>query len=801
MAGASLTRTAWLRPVLSIICLFVILICHPVNAQATDVQRMRIPVGTYWIGGGGGGEPPKGSFPLGHGEGPDGSYTLPAFCIDRGRRAPFEETDLRGFSGNVMVSRYQGNKKIEERSLSQAVSGADPWFAFSGIGEHEDYGSAHSLAVTPLDMTYSYSIAVAGLALAGTDQSDVETIATQWSGRADLQEAAAAFDALRQVMLETGSEGQSAANALERQRQEFEWSIFGDALEGAQIPSAPIDHVDTRDALAFLPARAFHLSPEQIDNEQIFDWFRLSTAFLPTQQQLNTVAKSLKAVGFNGHWQVSEGGATAALLKAYRSGSSQSEMDPDWSAFPAIRDSAKSDFDDALRILALSDLGELALASGRIDISVLKELHCERFSDADAGLAEESPLIEVWKQRIGLAKALDVARREDRLVKVTASEDKLCFQWIENGEIKTRILDKSEVRKDKLVPISGRLWLVDDELKDTDDLLADAGVIAETARALELRLAAGAQIKTKNKEDVHIRSIQRQGDKGLDVAILNLSTNGDANVVSLPDGSLMIIDTGLGSDIVEKVRGYVRRNYKKDEPPIRLVVTHTDQDHLGGLTALLAAKFQIQEVIIGTSLADARRPERVNPVKNAFNAAGYEVVSTDSLIHIKRPKITPLLDLDKPLPGYFDSIEGWRLNLGDEAEISLYHATDAVSPNDSGFLVKLAHRGTSVLLTDDLSATTLRSMMMALDPTVLRAGFLKWPHHLWFPPGLTPARDVLAAFLKTVSPHTVAFSGVGHKSHDEQRYKDICKYLRGQLVDSVVCHWTREDMANLGLEL
>ncbi|MGR9079536.1 MBL fold metallo-hydrolase [Rhizobium leguminosarum] len=801
VGSSSLTRMAWLRPVFNLICLCVILLSHPVNAQATGVQRMRIPVGTYWIGGGGGGEPPKGSFSLGHGEDPNGSYTLPAFCIDEGRKAPFEKTDLRAFSGNVVVSRYQGNKKIDERSLSQAVSGADRWLTLKGIGEDEDSGSARSLAVTPLDKNYSYSITVAGLALAGIDQSDLETLATQWSKRADLQEAAAAFDGLRQVMLEAGSEGQSAANAFEKQRQEFEWSLFGNAPDGAQMPSAPIDHADTRDALALLPARAFLLSPEQIDNEQIFDWLRLSTAALPTHQQLDTVAKSLKAVGFNGNWQVSEGGATAALLKVYRSGSRQQGMDQDWSAFPAVRESAKSDFDDALRILALSDLGELGLTSGRIDISVLKELRCERFSGADAGLAEEVPLIEVWKQRVDLAKELDVVRREDRLVKVTASEDKLCFQWVENGEVKTRVLKKSDVHKDELTLISGRLWLIDDELMDTDDLLADAGVKGETARAMELRLAAEAQVKTKNKEDMHIRSIQRQGDKGLDVTILNLATNGDANVVTLPDGSLMIIDTGLGSDIVEKLRGYIRRNYQKDEPPIRLVITHTDQDHLGGLTALFDAKFHIQEVIIGTSLADAQRPDRVNPVKDAFNAAGYEIISTNSMIHIKQPKITPLIDLDRPISGYFDSIEGWKLNLGDEVEISLYHATDAVSPNDSGFLVKLAHRGTSVLLTDDLSATTLRAMMMNLGPAVLRAGFLKWPHHLWFPRGLTRPRDVLTAFLNAVSPHTVAFSGVGHKSHNQQRYEDICKYLHGQLAESVTCHWTRGEMANVGLEL
>ncbi|MDR6670224.1 MBL fold metallo-hydrolase [Rhizobium sp. 1399] len=803
MESPFLTRTAWVRLVLSLSCLLIVLISHDVSAQASDVQRMRIPVGTYWIGGGGGGgeKPPGGSLPLAHGDGPDGTFTLPAFCIDRGRLAPYEKTDLRAFSGNVTVARYQDNKKIDERSLAEAVSGADPWLIVNGIGEDEKYGSAGSLAVTPLDKTYSYSITVAGLALAGTDQDDVDTIAKQWVGRADLQEAAAAFDGLRQVMLESGPEGQSAATVLERLRQDFEWEMFGMAPQGAQMPSAPIDHADTRDALALLPAEAFRLAPTQIDKEQMFDWLRLSTATLPSQQQLDKIAQSLKAVGFDGDWHASEGGATAALLKAYRSGSRQPSMDPNWSAFPALRDTAKSDFDDALRILALSDLGELALTSGRVDIPVLEELQCNRILDANAGLAEETDLIESWEKRLSFATALDVARRDDRLVKVTKIEDKLCFQWIEKGEIKTRIFDKSDIQKGQLAAIGGKLWLVDDDLTDTEDLLAAAGVKVETAQALQVRLAAEAQVKNKNKDDVHIRSIQRSGDKGLDVAILNLSTNGDANVVRLPDGSLMVIDTGLGSDIVQKIKGYLGRNYKKETPPIRLIITHTDQDHLGGLTALLDAKIEIQEVIIGTSVADEQRPERVDHVKAAFDAAGYEVDSRESVIHIKQPDIAPLIDLDKSISDIFGGIEGWKLYLGNETEFSLYHATNATSPNDSGFLVKLTHRGMSVLLTDDLSAITLRAMTTSLGSTVLKAGFLKWPHHLWFPPGLTQARKALADFVQIVSPHTIAFSGVGHKSHNQKRYEDICKFLRGQLTDSVICHWTREEMANLGLEL
>ncbi|MGO7035164.1 MBL fold metallo-hydrolase [Rhizobium ruizarguesonis] len=803
MLGALLVEMTWRRFVLSALCLFAISICYPAKAEATDIQRMRIPVGTYWIGGAGGGvggSPPKGSLPLERGEGTNGSYRLPAFCIDEGRKAPFGETDVRHFSGNVLVRRFQGNKKLDERSLDQAVSGVDPWLKFNGIGPNEELGSPVSLAVTPLDEAYSYSIDVTGLTLAGTDQADVETIFAQWSARPDLQEAAAVFDALRHYMLQSGSEAQAAADTLERSRQDFEWTIFGDASEGAKLPSTPINHADIRSALAALPAEAFGLSPDQIDNEQIFDWLRLSTAILPTKEQLDTLAASLKAVGFDGTWQVSDAATTAALLRAYRGIDRWAVWHADWSAFAAVRQTAKSNFDDALRVLALSDFHEEALTSGRIDIPVLARLRCERLRGAGGDLAE-AKLADALAKLVDLANALDFFRGEGRLVKVTASEDKLCFQWIENGEVKSRILDRSQVGKDQLVAIGGKLWLVDDELTDIADALEDAGVTVETAQALSSRLAAEAQVKTKDNEDMHIRSIQRRDTRGLDVAILNLSTNGDANIISLPDGSLMIVDTGLGSDIVERLKSYILRNYKKDRPPIRLVITHTDQDHLGGLTALLAAQFQMQEVIIGTSLADARRPERVDPVKSAFKAAGYEVVATDSVIHIKRPGIAPLIDLDKPISSYSDGFEGWRLYLGDQAEISMFHATDAVAPNDSGFLVKLVHRGRSVLLTDDLSATTLRAMTTSLDPSILRAGFLKWPHHLWFPPGLTQAREVLGDFLKMVSPHTVAFSGVGHKSHNQQRYEDICNYLHGQIAKSVVCYWTRGEMANVALEL
>lgn len=766
-----------------------------------DVQRMRIPVGSYWIsGGGGGGVPPNSAIQLGGSGGGDGSYSLPAFCIDSGRKAPTDDTTFSAFAGNVVVERYRRGRKIDERPIEQAVSATDPWLKLNGNGT--TFGSTSDVVVTPLDRSYDYKITVAGLAFAGVDKQDVENLHAKWSADKNLGKVSALFDNLRAVLIEPGPFGRPFAEMIEHYRQDVEWEAFGDHPSGAILPNTPIDPSMLHDGLSKLVSKSFG-SDDEVDIEGFFDWIRLATASLPGQDRLGPLAEKLNAIGFAGEPKPVDPGNSAAVLKAFRSVDGSGLLYGIWSPFASARKEKAGSFDDAIRMIAQSRFSEEELTSGRIDIRTLTYFRCAKLDGAGANDDDEKEFSTQLGKVTYLAKTLGAFAEDGRLVKISSRDGRLCFQWIGNSGVETRIFDAEALKREDIAAIAGKYWLIDDSDADLAESLSDLGVTVETAQALALRLAANAQIEVKDKsEDLRIRSLRR-GDsaiESLDVSLLNLSSNGDSTVVRLPDGSLVIVDTGLGAGAVDTLRAFVARSYKKEEP-IRLVITHTDRDHIGGLLEILKAGIPIDEVIIGTSKLDAARTERVDIVKAAFQAKGYRVEATSSVIHMTLPGVEALINVRRPTSTYDDNLEGWRLYLGHQTEISLYHSTDAAKPNDAGFLFKIVSRGRALLWTDDLSVATLATMTDVLGEAVLRAGFLKWPHHLWFPPDGSLSRETLGAFIKAVAPHTVAFSGVGHVSHDEHRYQDICSYLRATIVKSVRCYWTRDRKANLAFQL
>jgi len=75
----------------------------------------------------------------------------------------------------------------------------------------------------------------------------------------------------------------------------------------------------------------------------------------------------------------------------------------------------------------------------------------------------------------------------------------------------------------------------------------------------------------------------------------------------------------------------------------------------------------------------------------------------------------------------------------------------------------------------------------------LRAGILRWPHHLWLPPeGDTSARENLSEFLRMISPHTIIFSNIGYKTHNPERYNEIKKFVSKVPERDVNMSWTRD---------
>src|SRR5207302_6783954 len=113
-------------------------------------------------------------------------------------------------------------------------------------------------------------------------------------------------------------------------------------------------------------------------------------------------------------------------------------------------------------------------------------------------------------------------------------------------------------------------------------------------------------------------------------------------------------------------------------------------------------------------------------------SAGYAETTTANISHFVRQGVAPWIDPSKPTLRSGE-VESFVLYPTADTTIALHHAREGRTPNDAGFVVKLTNKGTSWLLTDDMSARTMASMVESLPPEALSAGYLKWPHHLWFP--------------------------------------------------------------------
>jgi hypothetical protein len=123
----------------------------------------------------------------------------------------------------------------------------------------------------------------------------------------------------------------------------------------------------------------------------------------------------------------------------------------------------------------------------------------------------------------------------------------------------------------------------------------------------------------------------------------------------------------------------------------------------------------------------------------------------------------------------------------------VHHVIHARTPNEGGLLVRLGYKGMHWLLCDDLNDAAWSAVARNLRLTDIRAGILKWPHHLWLPNTKEmDKREQLKGLLREINPHTIIFSNTGHTSHNRARYQEIQKFVE-DVLPNVSTAWTREN--------
>ncbi len=234
----------------------------------------------------------------------------------------------------------------------------------------------------------------------------------------------------------------------------------------------------------------------------------------------------------------------------------------------------------------------------------------------------------------------------------------------------------------------------------------------------------------------------------LTVTVLDVG-QGDCILVQAPSGRTMLVDGGGTSG--KSTRGYdvgrevvtpalLARGVRKIDV---LVITHPDEDHIGGLPAVVEAvpvKMALDPMIPGDS-------DTYDDLRAALR--------------------------EKKIPVY-RAREGQRINLGDGIYADVLNPpeplldTDSMD-NDNSVVLKVVDGDLSVLLAADVDEAGAARLAAMGDR--IRSTFLKVPHHGSANPARTP-------FVKAVQP-VVAVISVGARNPFGHPTAEMLRELKG----------------------
>lgn len=315
---------------------------------------------------------------------------------------------------------------------------------------------------------------------------------------------------------------------------------------------------------------------------------------------------------------------------------------------------------------------------------------------------------------------------------------------------------------------------------------AGLGAFRERESLLAQRLQEAFEIQRSGNDDAQITELRHfatEPGREQFVVVRRLQGRGDTILQKTPDGSYLLIDTGLSKADAVALRAEIPPGVK-----LRVLVTHRDADHLAGLRELLLdPAIEIVEVVIGASdsaggdlwreirgLLPQRLMTKNHPVKTVHHFVSEG--DTGMLMEVRAA--------DKF--GFHDI----QLRPSGGSTFRVLQYGDARSENDAALVAFLEHKGKTMLLTSDIGARVMNKLMET--PTVdLRAGILKWPHHAWFPSEPSD-QAIVRQFLRRVNPHTVIISNIGASSH-EHNFDKIRNLVHQELGDSVQVLWTKQE--------
>lgn len=235
------------------------------------------------------------------------------------------------------------------------------------------------------------------------------------------------------------------------------------------------------------------------------------------------------------------------------------------------------------------------------------------------------------------------------------------------------------------------------------------------------------------------------------VAFLDVG-QGDAAVLVLPGSSSVVVDcpSGKAQVIIDylEAEGITNLSY--------VFLTHTDEDHFGGVVNLLENFQQIGE--IGTVAYNLDTLGVGEGRRKAVLQGLVKLVRRDGL------KIT------KPITGMQWKIKDMVVDVLHPDPLDLDQAHLNENPNDASIVLRLTFDKYRVLLTGDVQAQGWN--WMTERSTDLQADILKFPHHgAWYEPN--SGQPSLEEILQQINPSVTILSVGSNNRHGHPHPKTI----------------------------
>lgn len=213
---------------------------------------------------------------------------------------------------------------------------------------------------------------------------------------------------------------------------------------------------------------------------------------------------------------------------------------------------------------------------------------------------------------------------------------------------------------------------------------------------------------------------------------------GDAIAINLPDGKVLLIDTGCEEYNVDYVK-YLKENVlnsKFDLDIDYLILTHADMDHIGGTIKLLQS-FSVNTIFMPKIDSDSQGYNEILEIVS--KNCNYKIVHDEYLIS------------------------------GDDYRITLLEQLNFTNTNDSSQVVKVEYMNKKFLFTGDISKS-LEELYVEKYSAKLDCDVLKVSHH---GSNTSTSED----FVNVVSPNyaviSVGENNYGHPDEDVlNRLKD-----------------------------